>query len=53
MGATRKTLSIFTLGLIDFWSDRERVARNTAATKRAAREQAKTLAKIEKQGRLR
>lgn len=39
MGATRKALSICTLGLIDFWSDKERTARNTKATAREAKRQ--------------
>lgn len=38
MGITRKTLSVFTLGLIDFRSDKERAARSARLTKRAAKE---------------
>lgn len=37
MGITRKFLSLGTGGLVDFRSDKERAARNTARTARAAR----------------
>ncbi|MGL5912020.1 MAG: hypothetical protein ACRCZP_18595 [Phycicoccus sp.] len=36
---TRKTLSIFTFGLVDFWSDKERIARYTKQTRNEARKQ--------------
>ncbi|MDN5919065.1 MAG: hypothetical protein L0I76_28890 [Pseudonocardia sp.] len=41
MGITRKTLSILTLGMIDYWSDKERIARYTKQTRNAARRSAK------------
>lgn len=41
MGLTRKILSVSTLGAIDFRSDKERAARHTAGTKRAAKRTAK------------
>lgn len=37
MGITRKVLSISTLGMIDFQSDKERVARSARLTKQATR----------------
>lgn len=43
MGATRKTLSTLTLGLIDFRSDKERIARQTRKTAKATREQNRLL----------
>ena len=43
MGVTRKMLSISTLGLIDFRSDKERIARSARLTKRAAKKQNKLL----------
>lgn len=46
MGFTRKMLSVTTLGAVDFYSDKERIARNTKATAKAAREQVR-LAKAE------
>lgn len=39
MGITRKTLSILTLGLIDYRSDKERIARYGRQTRDAARAQ--------------
>ena len=39
MGLIRKTLSICTLGLIDFRSDKERIARSARLTKEATRKQ--------------
>ncbi|WNY15189.1 hypothetical protein SEA_MACGULLY_85 [Rhodococcus phage MacGully] len=41
MGMTRKTMSVLSLGLIDFWSDKERTARYTKQTRNAARKQLK------------
>lgn len=43
MGVIRKTLSICTFGLIDFRSDKERTARSTRQTAKAAKEQTKLL----------
>ena len=40
MGVIRKTLSLSTCGLIDFRSDKERIARYTKQTRDVAREQA-------------
>lgn len=37
MGITRKLLSISTMGMIDFQSDKERVARSARLTKQATR----------------
>jgi len=45
VGVTRKTLSVFTAGLIDFQSDKERIARSTRLTKKAIKEQNKLLKK--------
>lgn len=39
MGMIRKTLSISTFGIIDFWSDKERIARYTKQTRNATRRQ--------------
>lgn len=39
MGMIRKTLSISTIGLIDFQSDKERAARSSRLTKRATKKQ--------------
>lgn len=41
MGMTRKTMSVLSLGLIDFWSDKERTARYAKQTRNAARKQLK------------
>ena len=41
MGVTRKTLSKFTLGAVDFRSDKERTARYTKQTRKAARNAAR------------
>jgi hypothetical protein len=40
MGLTRKTLSTFTLGAVDFRSDKQRTARYTKQTRNAARKAA-------------
>lgn len=39
MGVIRKSMSVTTLGLIDFRSDKERVARSARLTKRATKKQ--------------
>lgn len=39
MGMTRKVLSISTLGMVDYWSDKERIARYTKQTRNQARKQ--------------
>jgi hypothetical protein len=39
MGITRKLLSTTTAGLVDFRSDKERIARNTKQTRKAVEEQ--------------
>jgi hypothetical protein len=49
MGMTRKVLSVCTLGLIDFRSDKERTARYTKQTRDAARAQAKAAKKTAKE----
>lgn len=37
MGIIRKSASVYSLGLIDFRSDKERTARSTRLTKRAVK----------------
>lgn len=52
MGITRKTLSICTFGLIDFQSDKERMARSARLTKQATRTQNRLIRKqTRRQGR--
>lgn len=48
MGITRKMMSVGTLGLVDFRSDKERTAAYTKATKKAAKEQTKLMAEMAK-----
>ncbi len=48
MGITRKTMSVFTLGLVDFRSDKERTASYTKATKKAAKKQMKLMEEMAK-----
>lgn len=43
MGIIRKTMSLGTAGLVDFRSDKERIARSTRKTSREAREQTKLM----------
>lgn len=43
MGVIRKTLSLSTVGLIDFRSDKERTARSTRQTAKATKQQTKLL----------
>jgi hypothetical protein len=43
MGMTRKFMSVSSLGLVDFRSDKERTAAYTAATKRQSKKQTKLL----------
>ncbi|MDX3525042.1 hypothetical protein P1P75_00880 [Streptomyces sp. ID05-39B] len=43
MGLFRKTLSVSTLGAVDFRSDKERTAAYTKATKKQAKKQTKLL----------
>lgn len=45
MGMIRKTTSVFTAGLVDFRSDKERTARKTAKGARYAKQSAKQAAK--------
>jgi hypothetical protein len=56
MGLTRKALSVTTFGAVDFRSDKERAARHTSGTKRAAKRTAKEAKKqtklLEEQTRL-
>ena len=47
MGLTRKTMSLFTMGAVDFRSDKER----TAAYTKGVRHQARKQTRILKQGR--
>lgn len=44
MGITRKVMSVSTMGLVDFRSDKERAASNTGKTARAAKKQNKLIA---------
>lgn len=43
MGITRKTLSVCTFGLIDFRSDKERMARSGRQAAKEAKEQTKIM----------
>lgn len=43
MGVTRKLMSLSSLGLVDFRSDKERIARSTRRTDKAVRAQTKTV----------
>ena len=45
MGIIRKTLSVTTVGLVDFRSDKERTAAYTKATKKEAKKQTKLMKK--------
>ncbi|UZJ23748.1 hypothetical protein RHODO2019_11075 [Rhodococcus antarcticus] len=47
----RKLTAVSTMGVVDYRSDKERTARSTRLTKRAAKSQAKSLKEIAKQGR--
>lgn len=54
MGIIRKTMSVTTLGAVDFLSDKERTARSARLTKEAARKaakEAKRLRKLEEERR--
>jgi hypothetical protein len=51
VGLFRKSLSMTTLGAVDWRSDKERVARSARLTKREAKKQTKLLEEIAKQGR--
>lgn len=48
MGVIRKSTSIFTLGLVDYRSDKERAARSSRLTKRAVKKNNKLLKKQNK-----
>jgi hypothetical protein len=43
VGIIRKSISVSTLGLVDFRSDKERIARSTRKSAKQAKEQAKLL----------
>lgn len=47
----RKSMSIATVGLVDFRSDKERAAAYAKGTKRQAKKQTKLLKEIEKRSR--
>ncbi|HEY2791313.1 MAG TPA: hypothetical protein VGJ28_03095 [Micromonosporaceae bacterium] len=49
MGLIRKTLSVSTVGLIDFRSDKERIARSARKTSKEAKRQTELLEQIAKQ----
>ena len=48
MGLTRKTMSLFTMGAVDWRSDKERAAAYGRGTRRQARKQTKILKQIAK-----
>jgi len=48
MGLIRKSLSLTTLGAVDFRSDKERTAAYAKATKKATKEQLKLMKKAQK-----
>src|SRR5450759_918961 len=48
MGLTRKTMSLFSMGAVDWRSDQERAAAYTRGTRRQARKQTKILKRIAK-----
>lgn len=48
MGLIRKTMSLGTLGAVDFRSDKERAAAYAKATKREAKKQTKIMKKAQK-----
>lgn len=43
MGLIRKSLSVSTMGIIDFRSDKERIARSTRLIKRATKKQTRVM----------
>ena len=51
VGITRKLMSVSTVGLVDYRSDKERTASHSARTKREAKKQTKLLKEIAEQGR--
>ncbi|MCX4690437.1 hypothetical protein OG401_40150 [Kitasatospora purpeofusca] len=51
MGVCRKFTSFMTLGLVDFRSDKERIARNTKQTVKELRKQTKLMKGAKKRGR--
>jgi hypothetical protein len=51
LGITRKLLSVSTLGLVDYRSDKERTAAYTKAAKKQAKEQTKIMREQAKQQR--
>lgn len=51
MGITRKMLSVSTLGLVDYRSDKERTAAYTKAAKKEAKKQTKIMRDQAKQDR--
>jgi hypothetical protein len=53
MGVIRKSLSVCTVGLVDWRSDKERTAAYTRSAKRQAKKQTKVLKQIEKAQRTR
>lgn len=48
MGMIRKAVSVSSLGLVDYYSDKERTARNTKATARQARKQTRIMRRATK-----
>ncbi|MFJ4091664.1 hypothetical protein ACIPYS_08790 [Kitasatospora sp. NPDC089913] len=51
MGVFRKLTSMGTFGLVDFRSDKERIARNTRRTVKELRKQTKLMKEARKRGR--
>lgn len=52
MGIIRKTVSLSTLGLVDFRSDRERTAKYTREARNEARRQTRLLRQADARGRI-
>jgi len=50
MGLTRKTLSMCTVGMIDFRSDKERIARSTRRSAAEVAKQTRLMKKISREG---
>ncbi|WP_328952666.1 hypothetical protein [Kitasatospora purpeofusca] len=51
MGVFRKLTSMGTLGLVDFRSDKERIARNTKQTVKELKKQTKLIKEAKKRGK--
>ncbi|MFE6747409.1 hypothetical protein ACFVGM_16260 [Kitasatospora purpeofusca] len=51
MGVFRKATSLMTIGLVDFRSDKERIARNTKRTVKELKKQTKLMKEAKKRAR--